>query len=348
MEGVPIVQAPMAGSSGADLAISVSNAGGLGSLPCAMLRPDQIRAAVTRFRERTPGPINLNFFCHTPPAPDADREAQWKRTLTSYYTEFGIDPSAASPAPVRAPFDDAMCDVVEDLKPEVVSFHFGLPPQSLLTRVKAAAAKVLCSATTVAEAVWLEQHGCDVVIAQGIEAGGHRGMFLTTDIASQVGTMALVPQIVDAVKVPVIAAGGIMDARGIAAALALGAAAVQLGTAYLRCKECATSAVHRRALETVSNGATVLTNIFTGRPARGIVNRLIRELGSMRDHVPAFPRASHALAPLRAHAEARGSGDFSPLWAGQGAAMAKDTDAATLTRELMDEALSLIRKKPKP
>ena len=332
----------MAGASGADLAVAVSAAGGLGSLPCAMLRPDQVRGLVASIRARASGPLNLNFFCHVPPVPDAKREYEWKHRLTPYYQELGLEPAAEPSAPVRAPFDDAMCAVVEELKPEVVSFHFGLPPEPLLARVKSTGAAVLSSATTVAEAVWLEQHGCDAVIAQGVEAGGHRGMFLATDVSTQAGTMALLPQIVNAVKVPVIAAGGIMDARGIAAAFALGASAVQLGTAYLRCKECATSGVHRRALETVRDAETVLTNIFTGRPARGIVNRLIRELGPMRDDVPAFPQGAHALAPLRVAAEARGSGDFSPLWAGQGAALARDVDAAVLTRELGEEALALV------
>jgi nitronate monooxygenase len=216
----------------------------------------------------------------------------------------------------------------------VVSFHFGLPPEPLLERVRATGAKILSSATTVEEARWLEARGVDAVIAQGLEAGGHRGQFLSPDTATQVGMFALLPQIARAVRVPVIAAGGIADAAGVRAAMTLGATAVQVGTAYLLCPEATTRDVHRAALQSGDSPATALTNLFTGRPARGIVNRLMRELGAMRDDLPAFPLAAPALAPLRAAAEARGSGDFSPLWAGQNTRGCKAIGAAELTREL--------------
>ena len=334
---LPIVQAPMAGANGAELAIEVSEAGALGSLPCAMLSAEQARAAIVVIRERTPRPINLNFTCHAIPAADPVVLRRWKESLSRYYQELGLDLEQPAPPGNRAPFDELMCEVVEEFRPEVVSFHYGLPAAALLERVRATGAKVLSSATTVDEARWLEERGCDAVIAQGAEAGGHRGMFLTTDVATQVGTMALVPQVVDAVSVPVIAAGGITDARGIAAALMLGAEGVQLGTSYLRCPEATTSAVHREALEQPSASQTALTNIFTGRPARGIVNRAMNDLGPMSSIAPDFPLATLDMGPLRAKFESMGSGDFSPLWVGQAASLARALPARTLTRMLAAE-----------
>ena len=335
---IPIVQAPMAGSVSSEMVVAVSEAGGLGSLPCAMLNAEQIRTELGIIRQRTARPINVNFFCHTPPQRDARREAAWKERLATYYAELGIDPDAQPSGSARAPFDDAMCDAVLEFRPEVVSFHFGLPDQRLLRRVKESGAKVLSSATSVAEARALEAQGCDAIIAQGYEAGGHRGMFLTDDIASQAGTMALVPQVVDAVGVPVIAAGGIADGRGIVAALALGASAVQIGTAYLFCPEAKVGAAHRAALKSANESATVLTNVFTGRPARGIVNRIVREVGPMSQHAPAFPLAATGVGPLRSKDEAAGSGDFTPLWSGQAAALGRELPAGELTRTLASEA----------
>jgi nitronate monooxygenase len=333
---LPIIQAPMAGANGSDMAAAVSEAGGLGSLPCAMLTPDGLRAEYQVVRRRTRNPLNLNFFCHRSPRPDPDRAERWRHRLESYYAELGVEPSAAGAGPSRAPFDEGMCDVVAELGPEVVSFHFGLPEGALLQRVKSTGAKVLSSATTVDEAVWLEDHGCDAVIAQGFEAGGHRGLFLTDDAATQVGTFALVPQVVDAVKVPVIASGGIADARGIVAAFALGASAVQIGTAYLFCPEATISPVHRDALRKAKDDATVLTNVFSGRPARGFVNRLVREVGPMSALVPDFPLASAALAPLRQRPEIAAR-DFAPLWSGQAARLGRVLPAGELTRRLASE-----------
>jgi len=331
---LPIIQAPMAGSQASALAIAVSNAGGLGSLPCAMLGNDALRDELQALKARTSRPFNVNFFCHVPPAADARRDAIWHAALKPYYDEMGLDPAAIAAGPGRAPFSDAIADIVEPFRPAVVSFHFGLPSEALLGRVRSWGAKILSSATTVDEARWLEAHGVDAVIAQGVEAGGHRGMFLTSDVTTQVGSFALLPQIVAAVGVPVIAAGGIADARGVAAALALGAAAVQVGTAYLLCPEAVTSPVYRAALRSEAARHTALTNLFSGRPARGIVNRLMRELGPMSDAPPEFPQATAAIAPLRAQAERAGSGDFSPLWSGQNASGCKEIPAAQLTREL--------------
>jgi len=339
----PIVQAPMAAASGSAMAIAVSEAGGLGSLPCAMLDAAKIRAEIGVFRQRTAGPLNANFFCHTPFPPDPDRDTQWKERLAGYYAEFGLDPSVSAPSVNRAPFDEQMCEIVEEHKPEVVSFHFGLPDEALLTRVKAADCLVISSATTAEEARWLVERGCDAIIAQGCEAGGHRGMFLTDDIATQPGTFALVPQVVDAVQVPVIAAGGITDGRGIAAAFALGAAGAQIGTAYLFTPESLVTDLHRAALRTATDNQTALTNLFSGRPARGLMNRVMREVGPMSDLAPAFPTAGGALVPLRSKAEAAGTADFSSLWSGQAASLGREMGADELTRQLASDAAQRLR-----
>jgi len=334
---LPIIQAPMAGAQGSAMAAAVSNAGGLGSLPCALLGPEATRAELAALRAQTDRPFNVNFFCHTPPAPDAPREAAWRELLAPYYGAFGIDPHTIPAGAGRTPFSAEAAELLEEFRPAVVSFHFGLPSPDLLARVRSWGALVLASATTVEEAEWLEARGADAVIAQGLEAGGHRGHFLSDDLTRQAGTLALVPQVVRAVRVPVIAAGGIADARVVAAALALGAAGVQVGTAYLLCPEATTTPVHRAALRGPDARHTALTNLFTGRPARGIVNRLMRELGPLSPAAPEFPLASAALAPLRAAAERRSSADFSPLWAGQNTAGCAEIPAAELTRALAAE-----------
>lgn len=331
---LPIVQAPMAGVQGTALAVAVSNAGGLGSLPCAMLDVSAIRTELATIKAQTTKPFNVNFFCHVPPAPNAEREARWRDALAPYYAEFGIDAHTIPQGAGRNPFNVEAAQVLSEFKPGVVSFHFGLPSAELLTHVRSWGAKVWSSATTVEEAHWLEAHGVDVIIAQGLEAGGHRGMFLTEDLTAQVSTFALLPQIVRAVNLPVVAAGGIADAKGVSAAMALGAAGVQVGTAYLLCPEATTSPLHRAALKSDAARHTALTNVFTGRPARGIVNRVMRELGPISAAAPAFPLAPAAVAPLRARAESQGSGDFSPLWAGQNVSGCKEIPAAELTRQL--------------
>ena len=345
---LPIVQAPVAGAMNWELAAEVAAAGGLGSLPCAMLNPEQVRSEMGKIRARTKNPINLNFFCHTPPVPNNTREARWRDRLAPYYRELAVDPAAPIPSSNRTAFDAVMCDVVEETKPDVVSFHFGLPAEPLLGRLKAAGFPVMSSATTAAEARWLEERGVAAVIAQGYEAGGHRGMFLSDDLAAQVGTFALIPQVVDAVKVPVIAAGGVTDARGIAAAFALGAAGVQMGTAYLWSPEAKISAPHRAALRSARDDGTAVTNLMTGRPARGFVNRVMRDIGPISDVAPEFPLAAGALAPLRAMAEAQGSGDFSPLWAGQAASLGRTLPAGELTRKLAADALARLREMGSP
>jgi len=336
---LPILQAPMAGVSTPEMAIAVSEAGGLGSLACAQLSVEQARKDLAAIRQATKRPINVNFFCHTPPAPQPERIAAWRKLLAPYYRELGLDPEAPIPETNRVPFDDAFCALMEEAKPEVVSFHFGLPAPALLARVRAIGAKIISSATTVAEARWLEERGVDAVIAMGLEAGGHRGNFLSDDLGLQLGTFALVPQVVDAVKVPVIAAGGISDARGIVAALALGASAVQIGTAYMLTPEAKLTPAHREALRSAGEHHTLLTTLFTGRPARGFVNRIMRELGAINPAAPSFPLAAGALLPLKAKAEAAGSTDFTNLWSGQAASLAEEMPSGALTRHLAGEAL---------
>jgi len=331
---LPIIQAPMAGVQDHALAVAVSSAGGLGSLPCAMLGAENLRNELEAIRSQTTKPYNVNFFCHVPPEFDDEVERNWRQALSPYFSEYGIDVNAIAPQSGRSPFSAEAADVLEEFRPPVVSFHFGLPSSELLDRVRGWGAKILSTATTVDEALWLEAHGVDAIIAQGLEAGGHRGFFLSRDITTQVGTFALIPQIVQAVNVPVVAAGGIADAKGVAAAIALGAAAVQIGTAYLLCSEATTTAVHRTALKREAAQITALTNLFSGGVARGMMNRLMRELGPLSPVTPAFPLASATIAPLRAKAESLGSGDFSPLWAGQNTSGCKEVSAICLTREL--------------
>lgn len=331
---LPLIQAPLAGAQGSRLAIAAAQAGALGSLPAAMLSMDTLQAELQRL-QAAGLPYNVNFFCHAPPVTDPVRDAAWRTRLSHRFdAEFGTDLRNAPGGAGRVPFTAEAAELLAHYRPPVVSFHFGLPTPALLQSVKDWGAVVMSSATTVEEARWLQAHGADVVIAQGLEAGGHRGHFLDDDLTRQLGLMALLPQVVDAVTVPVVATGGIADARGVRAAMALGASGVQVGTAYLLCDEADTSAVHRRALAGPEAAHTALTNVFTGRPARGVLNRAMREMGPLADDAPRFPLATSALAPLRAEAEARDSGDFSPLWAGQAAGLARPKTAAALTRAL--------------
>ena len=330
----PIIQAPMAGAGGVELCVAAIAGGALGSLPCALLGPGEVRAQVAEVRARAQGPLNLNFFCHDMPQAVDD---SWREILRPYYDEFRVEPGEGGA--LRLPFDSDMCAAVEDLRPEVVSFHFGLADAALLRRVKASGAMVIGNATTVEEARWLEARGVDAIIAQGFEAGGHSGRFLGSDPAEALGLFALLPQVVDAVAVPVIAAGGIADGRGIAAAFALGASAVQLGTAYLSTPEAAISEAHRAGLV---GGRTLFTNLMTGGLARGLHGRLVDDLGPVRAEAPLYPLASAALAPIRAAAESRGDYGFGPMWAGQSAPLGRTLPAAELTRRLAAEALAII------
>jgi len=331
----PILQAPMAGVTSPQMAIATSEAGALGSIAGAMLSLDGLRQEFQLVKQGTSRPFNVNFFVHKRPTVDDARDAAWRRKLAGYYSELSVAADAKGPS--RAAFDGAACELVLEFKPKVASFHFGLPDKSLMQRLKAAGILVIASATTAEEARWLEGEGVDAVIAQGAEAGGHRGMFLTHDVSRQPGTMALVPQVVDAVKVPVIAAGGIGDGRGIAAALALGAAGAQIGTAFMLAPEARTGALHREALKKANDNSTTLTNVFTGRPARGIVNRIVSEMGPMSAEAPAFPLAAEATQPLRGPAETRGSTDFTPLWSGQAPTLAREMPAGELVKTMVRE-----------
>jgi len=332
---LPIIQAPMAGAGGVDLCVGAIEGGALGSLPCALLSPHEVRAQVAEVRARIRGPLNLNFFCHEMPGPVDD--SSWRALLRPYYDEFDVKPGEGGV--LRLPFDESMCDIVEETTPEVVSFHFGLPSKDLLARVRQTGSIVIGNATTLDEARWLERRGVDAIIAQGFEAGGHSGRFLGSSHEEALGLFALLPQIVDAVSVPVIAAGAIADGRGIAAAFALGASAVQLGTAYLHTPEAAISDVHR---EMLAEGRTLFTNLMTGGLARGVHGRLIDDLGAVRREAPPYPLASAALVPIRSAAEKRGEFGFGPMWAGQAAPLGRSLAAADLTRKLASDALAVI------
>ena len=328
---IPIIQAPMLGAVTGEMIIGVAEAGGLGSLPASHLGAEETRDIVAKIRRQTSKPINLNFLCHEQPMANPEEEEAWVQRLRPYYSELGLAFEPSRSGIQLSTFGNAHCTLLEELAPEVVSFHFGLPPKHLLKRVRNTGAKILSSATTVEEAEWLEEAGCDAIIAQGLEAGGHRGTFLRHKLDTQIGTMALVPQIVDAVKVPVIAAGGIADPRGVTAAFALGAAAVQVGTAFLFCEEANISPLCRKALKAARPEQTLVTNVFTGRPARVCETRIVRELGPIAKNVPAFPLAASPLAPLRAASEPHGSTDFVPLWCGQAARLSPELSAAELT-----------------
>ena len=328
----PLVQAPMAGSQGARLALAVGEAGALGSLPAAMLGPDALEREL-QLLHAAGRPYNVNFFTHQPPPPDPAREAGWKQALAPYYAELGLDPAQAAGGASRRPFGPESAEVLERFRPAVVSFHFGLPSPELLARVRAMGSRVISSATTLQEAQWLQERGVDAVIAQGLEAGGHRGHFLSTDVGLQTGTLDLVAQCARALKVPVIAAGGLSDAASVRAAMAAGASAIQAGTAFLRCPEATPGAVHRARLKD-GDAPTALTNLFSGGLARGLFNRLMNELGPVSSRAPAFPLASGALAPLRAQAEAQGRDDFTPLWSGTNRAGCRELPAAEIVRAL--------------
>lgn len=328
---LPIIQAPMAGVQDWQLAFAVSEAGGLGSIPCGMLSTEQVVEQIQAFASHSDKPYNLNFFCHQMPPLDQAKMSAWEEVLSNYYQDFGLKPSAEIGV-LRRPFDFDMADAIAPFKPPAISFHFGLPSAELVSRIKSWGTRILSTATTVEEGIWLQEHGADIVIAQGFEAGGHRGMFLTQDISTQVNTSELLHGLIRRVSIPVIVAGGIATPQDAREVTELGAQGVQVGTAYLLCDEAKTSGVHRQAL--VSQNSTMVTNLFSGRPARGIRNRLMQDLGPINGLAPAFPYASIALASLRKHCESVGLSDFSPMWAGEKFSQAKSGAAATITREL--------------
>lgn len=332
---LPIIQAPMAGIAGSELVVAVCNAGGLGSLPCAMLSLDTLRSELQIIREQTSHPFNVNFFCNSEPSPNVEQDNKWRDIVSPYYDELGINRPSAITSPSSTAISWEAIEILAEFEPPVVSFHFGLPSTDMLNKIRSWGAKILSSATTVEEARWLEKKGVDAIIAQGLEAGGHRGMFLSGDIHTQLGTLSLVRQIVKAIDIPVIAAGGIADAHCVTAAMSLGAAGTQIGTAYLLCPEAKTSNLHRTALKSEAATTTAVTNVFSGRPARAIINRLVRELGPINENTPDFPLAGSAIAPLRSKAESQGSSDFTSLWAGQNVSGCKEIPAALLTQSFV-------------
>ena len=336
----PLIQAPMAGAQGPELAIVVAKAGALGSLPGAMLDAAALHAQLQTLQAAGLASFNVNFFCHSAPSITPDQATRWQQVLAPAYQHWGLQVPTSVPTPSRFPFNQAMAEVLAQYRPRVVSFHFGLPDPALLAFVRSWGAVVLSSATTVQEAQHLQAQGVDAAIAQGLEAGGHRGSFLHPDpvaaLADQAPLASLLPAMVQAVRCPVIAAGGIHDAQGVARAMRLGAQGVQVGTAYLLCDQAETSALHRAALQDPAYHAhTAPTNLFTGRPARGMVNHAMRELGALHPDAPAFPLATAAWGPLRAAAEAQGLPDFTPLWAGEGAPHCRTQDAKALIEQLI-------------
>ncbi|WP_419146893.1 NAD(P)H-dependent flavin oxidoreductase [Pseudoalteromonas 'SMAR'] len=312
---IPMIQAPMAGVQNWRLAAAAANAGALGSIPCGMLSPNQVVDEIEAFRENASGPYNLNFFCHDMPERNPYQMENWLKKLSPYYKVLDLKPNTQTSSSLRMPFDAQMAAAIAPYKPPVISFHFGLPSPELVELIKSWGTTILSSATTLEEGKWLEQHGADIVIAQGIEAGGHRATFTSARMQSQLHTRQLVTILADALSIPVVAAGGIASHHDVKMMHDLGACGTQVGTCFLLCDEADTSAVHRTALKSLA-APSAITNIFTGKPARGIENKLMVELNYMSKDVPDFPYAAAALAPLRAAAESQGRGDFSHLWSG--------------------------------
>lgn len=338
----PIIQAPMAGSTTPELVAAVSNAGGLGSLGCARLSPDAVREKFNATRQATNKPFNFNFFIHEDPALDVAAAQPMRDRLAAYFREFGLGdvPEAGIPIPT---FDEAMLETLLEIRPGVASFHFGIPEKDAVRALRDAGVIVIGSATTVAEARILADHGVDAVIAQGHEAGGHRGTFAGPLDGGTVGTLPLVPQIADVVQVPVIAAGGIGDGRGIAAAFALGASGVQLGTAFLTCPEASVHPAWQDALLNGRDHSTQVTRLFSGRPARAIRNRYMEEMADFEDQAAAFPIQYGLTTPLRETSAAQGSGDFQSMWAGQAMALNRALPAAELVERLAEEAQAAMK-----
>jgi len=334
----PIIQAPMAGVSTPELAAAVSNAGGLGSIALGASTVEQAREMFNKTKSLTDRPVNANVFCHSPAAADPIRERAWIEYLVPLFDEFGATPPTAL-REIYTSFvaHDAMFELLLEQKPAAVSFHFGLPAISWIQRLKNAGIFTLATATTPDEAAQCEQAGIDAIVAQGVEAGGHRGVF-DPGKDDEIGTMALVRMLSRQCRVPVIAAGGIMDGQGIAAAMALGASAVQMGTAFILCPESAASAAFRSQLKSERAHHTRITAAISGRAARGIANRMYPLLEDRSaPALPDYPIAYDAAKALHAAASAKGNHEFAAHWAGQGAPLAREVPAAELIEQLVAE-----------
>jgi nitronate monooxygenase len=343
----PIIQAPMAGSATPELAGAVANAGGLGSLGCANMTAEEVLGATGRVRARTNRPFNLNFFVHPPPATPTAVAARMIERLRPYYDAIGAPPPATLPD-LPGGFEAWKLDLLLDLGPPVVSFHFGVPDTASIAALKAAGIVLLGSATTVAEARRLAAAGIDAVIAQGYEAGGHRGSHRPTRAADGIGLMALVPQIADAIELPIIAAGGIGDGRGIAAALALGAAGVQLGTAFLSCPEADTNAVRRAAIAAATDEDTMVTEAVSGRAARGRRSRYAEAMARSSEALPDFPQLYALTMPLVAAHKDDPDGEVGFHLYGQAAALNRELPAADLVARLVAETAAVLKRLAHP
>jgi nitronate monooxygenase len=329
----PVVAAPMAGVTTPELAAAVTEAGGLGVLAFATIEVEKMRDEMARARQISPGPIGVNFFANAAPEPDVGRERGAAAAIAPLYRELGLD---SLPTPVRPGpgFDEGRFELLLELDPDLVSFHFGLPSSEVVERLAAKGTTVATTATNISEARAAESAGADVVIAQGAEAGGHRG---TLDPESEpIGTLALVPQVADAVSVPVLAAGGIGDGRGLAAALSLGAAAAQIGTAFIPCSESAADDVYRRAVLSTAGEDTTMTSSFSGRPARGRSNRLTSVLEGAE--VAPFPVQRQLSGPL-----AKGGLEYRALWMGQAGSLARAEPAAAIVERIVCQAQGVAR-----
>ena len=336
----PIIQSPMVGVSTPSLAAAVSNAGGLGSIGIGASSVEQARAMLRETAAQTGKPFNVNVFCHQPAVRDVARESQWLQSLAGFFDEFG----AEAPVSLREIYtsfveDAGMLQMLLEEKPAVVSFHFGLPAQPAIDALKAVGILLLCSVTSLAEALAAEQAGVHALVAQGYEAGGHRGVFDPRQDL-QMGTCALVRVLVDACRLPVIAAGGIMDGAGINAVMQLGASAAQLGTAFILCPESSANAAYREALKGPRAHQTHVTSVISGRPARGMVNRNFTSLEGAGIELPDYPLTYDANKALNAVAAARTNSDFAVQWAGQGAPLARELPAAALVKLLAAEMQS--------
>jgi nitronate monooxygenase len=332
---LPLIQAPMAGSDTPELAAAVSNAGGLGSLGVAYQTPEQIRESIRQVRARTDRPFNINLFARDT-GPDAKVDsAPMLALLAEIHEKFGL-PAPVLPAVTADPFPDQLAAVIET-RPAVFSFTFGIPGREAMARLKAAGIVVLGTATTVAEARLLVESGVDAVVAQGAEAGAHRGTFAGQFEECMIPVFELVQGICAAVETPVVASGGLMDGKDVAAAMALGASAAQLGTAFLACPESGAPEAHKRAILAATGDTTIVTRAFSGRAARGLANAFTAKLAGREDTILPFPVQNTLTRPMRAEAARRGDHEYLSLWAGTGVARARSLPAAKLVERLMQE-----------